>query len=151
MDDDIYVNMSNLVPLLSRFDPKTEPIYIGRLGCVYDSIVIVCTSTSGSFLSFPNRFVSGKKDDGVQYNFDHLWALWVYLRMLAVDFCSICSQGLASVADITVSWQNKGLFCCLHAQVGVRVAFSKESQEEGGAESTGDDVPLCSGWHVLCQ
>ncbi|CAI7989283.1 Beta-1,3-N-acetylglucosaminyltransferase lunatic fringe, partial [Geodia barretti] len=107
VDDDIYVNMSNLVPLLSRFDPKTEPIYIGRLGCVYDSIVIVCTSTSGSFLSFPNRFVSGKKDDGVQYNFDHLWALWVYLRMLAADFCSICSQGLASVADITVSWQNK--------------------------------------------
>ena len=62
----MYVNMSNLVPLLSRFDPKTEPIYLGRLGCVcvYDSIVIMCTSTSDSFLSFPNRFfLSGKKDD----------------------------------------------------------------------------------------
>ena len=38
-----------------------------------------------------------------------------------------------------------------YLQVGVRVAFSEESQEEGGAESTGDEVPLCSGWHVLSQ
>jgi fringe protein len=37
VDDDIYVNMSNLVPLLSRFDPKTEPIYIGRSGSAWRS------------------------------------------------------------------------------------------------------------------
>jgi fringe protein len=35
VDDDMYVNMSNLVPLLSRFDPKTEPIYLGRSGSAW--------------------------------------------------------------------------------------------------------------------
>ena len=27
----MYVNTRNLVPLLSRFNPKTDPVYLGRL------------------------------------------------------------------------------------------------------------------------
>ena len=32
IDDDIYVNLKPLVRILSKFDPKTEPVYVGRSG-----------------------------------------------------------------------------------------------------------------------
>ena len=32
IDDDIYVNLKPLVRLLSKFDPRKEPVYFGRSG-----------------------------------------------------------------------------------------------------------------------
>ncbi len=32
VDDDIYINTKNLVKLLSKFDHKVEPVYLGKSG-----------------------------------------------------------------------------------------------------------------------
>jgi len=32
IDDDMYVNLGPLVKILSKFDPKKEPVYFGRSG-----------------------------------------------------------------------------------------------------------------------
>ena len=32
VDDDMYININPLVKVLSKFDPKKEPIYFGRAG-----------------------------------------------------------------------------------------------------------------------
>ena len=57
IDDDMYVNVRNLIPLLSGFDPKTEPIYLGRyVHSQFSHCLSVCRScayiVSASLLSF---------------------------------------------------------------------------------------------------
>ena len=39
-DDDVYVNMRELVTLLRRYDPSSEPIYLGRWPLSRDKMVV---------------------------------------------------------------------------------------------------------------
>ncbi len=45
VDDDMYVHVPPLAQQLSKFDPRTDPVYLGRSGSEWDSPHVVNTTS----------------------------------------------------------------------------------------------------------